>query len=108
MLNRVVLIICCAVTCVGQAECSDGEDEKLSRCTASEDELKFCDLDKQEFPCEAGPAKTKCIPFSQVCDGAQQCTSGRDESDDICKGEVSSSMDYNKTSTLLCVLLKAM
>ena len=83
------MIICCAVTCVGQAECSDGEDEKLSRCTASEDELKFCDLDKQEFPCEAGPAKTKCIPFSQVCDGAQQCTSGRDESDDICKGEVS-------------------
>ena len=58
MRNRVVLIICCAVTCVGQAECSDGEDEKLSRCTASEDELKFCDLDTQEFPCEAGPAKT--------------------------------------------------
>ena len=107
MRNRVVLIMCCAVTCVGQAECSDGEDEKLSRCTASEDELKFCDLDKQEFPCEAGPAKTKCIPFSEVCDGVQDCPGGRDENTDICGGEVASSLNYNPTFMLFQVFTQS-
>lgn len=85
--ESVTLLTCYYFALLGTEECTDGEDEKHGSCAPDPEEKKHCELSKGEFACDTHEYMSKCVSFSQVCDGHTDCIGGRDESDEFCKGE---------------------